>query len=432
MTIRIPNASSDSSNNKPMATRTFQWLHERPQDKLFRRPGSAPILELAHPKPRAKRVLGLALGTALALLAGCADTPSTDAGAGAATPSGATIDKRNARWVPVGWDALPGWASDAVGRAWPALQRGCARPAPGWSRACASAQALGPQATDEQARQWLQTHLRPYRVESLDGQALGRMTGYYEPQLRASRTRQGAYTVPLYRPPADLALRKPWYTRAEMSSDPQARAALAGREIAWLSDPLDAVFLQVQGSGRLEWVDAQGRSEGLVRVGFAGHNDQPFRPLSAWLVNEGAFKLEQANADAIRAWAAANPSRVTELANANPRVVFFKEQPLPDPSVGPMGSQGVPLTPGRSIAVDRDAIPMGTPVWVDTTEPQKWQPTPPPPRPLQRLMLAQDTGSAIKGAVRADYFWGWGEGADELAGRMKQPLRLWVLWPREP
>jgi membrane-bound lytic murein transglycosylase A len=118
------------------------------------------------------------------------------------------------------------------------------------------------------------------------------------------------------------------------------------------------------------------------------------------------------------------------MLQANPRYVFFREEPLADPTLGPLGAQGVPLTPGRSIAVDRDAVPYGVPVWLDTTEPQPWSPTPPPPRPLQRLVVAQDTGGAITGAVRADYFWGWGEGAEERAGRMKQPLRMWVLVPR--
>ena len=118
------------------------------------------------------------------------------------------------------------------------------------------------------------------------------------------------------------------------------------------------------------------------------------------------------------------------MLRVNPRYIFFREEALPDPSIGPLGAQGVPLSPGRSVAVDKDSIPYGTPLWMASTEPQPWAPNMPPARPLQRLVLAQDTGSAITGAVRADYFWGWGEGAEDRAGRTKQPLRLWALWPR--
>jgi membrane-bound lytic murein transglycosylase A len=272
----------------------------------------------------------------------------------------------------------------------------------------------------------------PWRIESDDGRDTGLATGYFEPLVEAARTRRGAYTVPLYAAPADLATRKPWYTRAEIESVPAARAALRGREIAWVADPLDALMLQVQGSGRLRLVDerdANGQPK-LVRAAFAGHNDRPYQSVARWLVDRGAFTLEQASWPAIKAWARDNPKDVPQMLAANPRYVFFREEALPDASVGPLGAQGVPLTPGRSIAVDKRSVPYGTPVWLDTTEPQPWSPTPPPARPLQRLVVAQDTGSAITGAVRADYFWGWGEGAEDRAGRMKQPLRMWVLWPK--
>jgi membrane-bound lytic murein transglycosylase A len=378
------------------------------------------------------RIPGGSVAAAVAALAlwvaGCAQAPvMRPAEHPAATGVPAS---RIARWTPVEWSQLPGWSADAVGMAWPALWRSCARPAAGWAQACASARGLGQALSEAQARDWLQTHLQPYRIEAIEGGDTGRLTGYFEPTLRGSRQRHGAYTVPLYAPPADLATRKPWWTRAQMQTEPAAQAALAGKELVWVADPLDAMLLQVQGSGRIALEDAQGRSEGSLRLAFAGHNDQPFRPLSSWLVNQGELPLAQANGDAIRSWAAAHPARVQEMLNANPRVIFFQAQSLLDASVGPAGSQGVPLTPGRSLAVDRESIPLGTPVWIDSTEPDKWQPQAPPARPLQRLMVAQDTGSAIKGAVRADYFWGWGEGADVVAGRTRQPLRLWALWPR--
>jgi membrane-bound lytic murein transglycosylase A len=161
----------------------------------------------------------------------------------------------------------------------------------------------------------------------------------------------------------------------------------------------------------------------LVRLAFAGHNDQPYRSVGRWLIDIGELKAGEASWPAIKDWARRNPRRVAEMLAQNPRLVFFREEPLPDPDVGPKGAQAVPLTPGRSIAVDPQSVPYGTPVWLDSTEPLS-------PRPLQRLVMAQDTGSAIVGAVRADYFWGWGEAAEANAGRTKQALRTWVLWPR--
>lgn len=338
-----------------------------------------------------------------------------------------------ARWVAARWDELPGWSQDGVLAAWPALLRSCERPAPAvaadWTPACTAARALR-EPDEARVRQFLQAWLQPWRVEALDGRSDGLATGYYEPLIEASREPRGAYRIPLYRLPAELEQqRRPWYTRSEIDGLPAARAALRGRELAYVADPLDALVLHIQGSGRLMLTEPDG-SRRLVRAAFAGHNEQPYRSVGRWLVDRGAFTLEQASWPAIKAWARANPTRVGEMLAANPRFVFFREEPLPDPSIGPVGAQGVPLTPGRSIAVDRSAVPLGTPVWLDTTEPQPWSPTPPPARPLQRLVVAQDTGSAIVGAVRADYFWGWGDGADDRAGRMKQPLRLWALYPR--
>jgi membrane-bound lytic murein transglycosylase A len=262
--------------------------------------------------------------------------------------------------------------------------------------------------------------LQPYRVEPLQGPADGLLTGYYEPILEASRQRTATYTVPLYRPPPDLAGRKPWYSRQEMETLPAARAALRGREIAWLADPLDALILQIQGSGQVRIAEPDGSSR-RVRLAFAGTNDQPYRSVGSWLLQQGAIR--DATWPGIKAWAAQNPQRVNEMLWSNPRTVFFREEPLSelDAAFGPRGAQGVPLTPGRSIAVDRDSIPYGTPVWLVSSGPVL---------NLRRLVLAQDTGSAIVGAVRADYFTGSGPQAGDAAGRLKQPLALWVLWPR--
>ena len=192
-----------------------------------------------------------------------------------------------------------------------------------------------------------------------------------------------------------------------------------------MADPLDALVLQIQGSGRLRLQGADGRTPTVqtVRLAFAGHNDQPYASVGRWLIQQGELKPDAASWPAIKDWARRYPQRVQQMLWQNPRVVFFREEPLPDPSVGPRGAQGVPLTPGRSVAVDPKSVPYGTPLWLDSTEPLS-------AKPLQRLVMAQDTGSAITGAVRADYFWGWGADAEAQAGRMKQPLRLWVLWPK--
>jgi membrane-bound lytic murein transglycosylase A len=350
---------------------------------------------------------------ALAALAACTTAP---------TKHGPPIEQENSRWVPVHWSELPDWDQDSVRLAWPALESSCERPAQAWTRLCASL-AQEPPRSDAQARDWLTTHLQPYRVESRDGKSSGLATGYYEPMIEARRKPSAGFRAPLYAPPADLATRRPYWTRQQLESLPAAQSALRGREIAYVADPLDALVLQIQGSGRLRITEPEG-SVRTVRLAFAGHNDQPYKSVGRWLIEQGELPAGQASWPQIKAWAQRNPARVEELLWANPRYVFFREEPLADPALGPRGAMGVPLTPGRSIAVDPRSIPYGTPVWIDTTEPLG-------KAPLRRLVLAQDTGSAIVGAVRADYFWGWGDDAAEQAGRMKQPLRMWVLWPSE-
>jgi len=335
----------------------------------------------------------------------------------------ATIDRPRARWVAVRWSDLPGWDGDRLADFWAALLRSCERPAPGWLDACAKARQLGANGSSDVAtREWLQRQLRPYRVESLDRDPVGLATGYFEPLVEASRVARPGFRVALYAPPADLASRSPYWTRQQLETMPAAQKSLHGREIAWVRDRLDALLLQVQGSGRLLFASERGGAPTIVRVAYAAHNDQPYRSVGRWLIDQGELRASEASWPAIRAWARQNPGRVDEMLRSNPRVVFFREEPLPDPGIGPKGAQGVPLSPGRSIAVDPQSVPYGTPVWLDTTEPLAT-------RPLRRLVVAQDTGSAIVGAVRADYFWGWGDDAEAAAGRMKQPLRMWVLWP---
>jgi membrane-bound lytic murein transglycosylase A len=323
------------------------------------------------------------------------------------------------RWQPVRWSELPGFAEDALHEAWNAWIRSCERPAPAHAPLCSEVRRLSI-GTPEEQRAWMQLRLQPYRVEPLQPSAESLLTGYYEPMLDASRLPTATQQVPLYRPPADLATRRPWYTRQEMDQSSQVRAALRGREIVYVADPLDALALQIQGSGRVRITEPDGRVL-TVRLAFAGSNEQPYRSVGSWLLQQGA--LRDASWPGIRAWARANPQRVQEMVWSNPRVTFFREEPLSDldAAFGPRGAQGVPLTPGRSIAVDKESIPYGTPVWLSS---------PGPLLSLNRLVFAQDTGSAITGAVRADYFVGWGDAAGDIAGRLKQPLALWVLWPR--
>jgi len=361
----------------------------------------------------------------LGALAGCGTAPQPPAPPAAPAPPPAAASPvpspGGSRWVAVGFEQLPGWSADRSAEIWPALLKGCDRPPAAWAALCAEAR-LTPPGDDAATRQWLVQRLQPYRVEAADGNAQGLLTGYYEPLIEASRTRRGAYQVPLHAPPADLSTRKPYWTRQQLDTLPAAQAALRGREIAYVADPLDALVLQIQGSGRLLLKSSDGRVQ-TVRLAYAGHNDQPYASVGRWLINQGQLSADGANWPAIKDWARRNPKRVQEMLWSNPRVVFFREEPLPDPNLGPRGAQGVPLTPGRSIAVDPRSVPYGTPVWLDSTEPLS-------STALQRLVMAQDTGSAITGAVRADYFWGWADGAEAQAGRMKQPLRMWVLWPR--
>lgn len=353
-----------------------------------------------------------------------AGAPAPAAGPAVTAPPDAAVlpgalQQGRSRWQPVRWDELPGFSDDALHEAWNAWLRSCERPAPVIGALCPQVRRLAIGSPEEQ-RAWMRQRLQPYRVEPLQGASEGLLTGYYEPMLEATRQPSATHRVPLYRPPAGLASRRPWYSRQEIDTLPEARAALRGHEIAYLADPLEALALQVQGSGRLRITEADG-SRRTVRLAFAGTNEQPYRSIGNWLLQQGA--LRDASWPGIRAWAAQHPQRVQELLWSNPRVVFFREEPLPelDAAFGPRGAQGVPLTPGRSIAVDKDSIPYGTPVWLASSGPVL---------SLQRLVLAQDTGSAITGAVRADYFVGWGPAAGEIAGRLKQPLRLWVLWPK--
>ena len=292
--------------------------------------------------------------------------------------------------------------------------------------------------SEKAVRVFFETFFTPYQVFNPDGSDNGLVTGYYEPLLRGARKRGGPYQTPLHRAPDDLLIIDlsalypelksmrlrgrlvgnkvvPYPSRADM----HAANALVGKELVWVDDPIDAFFLQVQGSGRVQLAD----SKETVRVAYADQNGHPYKSIGRYLVDKGEMTLDQASAQSIKAWFLANPARQQELLNANPSYVFFKEEKLLDSSKGPKGALGISLTPQRSIAVDPQFIPLGAPVFLATNLPGK-------DVPLQRLMMAQDTGGAIRSAVRADYFWGFGTEAGEKAGRMKQRGLMWVLLPK--
>lgn len=310
---------------------------------------------------------------------------------------------------------------------------------PDWKEPCTVARSVN--ASDEKAvRLFFEAFFVPNQVSNPDGSDTGLVTGYYEPLLQGARKRGGVFQTPLHRVPEDLLtldltsvypdvkgmrLRGrlvgskvvPYSSRAELLQS----NSLSGKELLWVDDPIDAFFLQVQGSGRVQLMD----SHEIVRIAYADQNGHPYKSIGRYLVDKGELTLEQASAQSIKAWYAAHPTRQQELLNANPSYVFFKEEKLLDPAKGPKGSLGVALTPLRSIAIDTQFLPIGAPVFLATTQPNSEM-------PLQKLMMAQDTGGAIRNPVRADFFWGFGAEAGEKAGRMKQRGMMWVLFPKLP
>ncbi len=376
----------------------------------------------------------LALGLALLLSASCSLTPQQNCPPAPPPPV-------RARYLPARWAALPGWREDALDQAWPALIASCgvlARQAREWGEACAAAQALMP-VSAARVRDFFEQRFEPYRIVRQSGRdtdANGLITGYYEPQLRGARAPSAQFATPLYAPPPDLLTvdlsavypelkgRRvrarlegnrvvPYYPRAQL-----AKGQLAGDALVFVDSALDAFLLEVQGSGRILLTDGV-----TIRLHYADENGWPYHAIGRYLVDRGELTAEQASLPGIRRWAAEHPARVPELLDADPSVVFFKEEPIADPTVGPKGSLGVPLTAGRSIAVDRTAVPLGAPVFLATTWPAS-------DIALARLVLAQDTGGAIRGPVRADFFWGTGPAAGEQAGNMRQRGQLWLLWPK--
>lgn len=374
----------------------------------------------------------------LALLGGCAEAP----------PPGLTL-------VAARYADLPGWESDRQGEAMEALRRSCARierladeapsdrlagpeaqgrggHAADWRRACAAIAAVDHR-NDAAVRAAIEQNFRPYRALG-QGSPSGLFTGYYEPELKGSSRRHGPYTQPLYARPPDLIevdlgrFSSEWQgrrlvgrlmgTRLEPYPD---RAAIdggvldgKGLELTWVDSTIDAFFLQIQGSGRVVLEDGS-----LLRLGYAAGNGRAYVAIGRVLVEKGAMTLDQVSLQSIKAWLVTHPEEAPAILERNPSYVFFQVLD----QEGPNGSEGIMLTPGRSLAIDRTFLPLGLPLWLDVADPLD------PAGRIRRLVVAQDTGGAIKGPVRGDLFWGHGSEAEARAGRMRSEGGYWLLIP---
>lgn len=353
--------------------------------------------------------------------------------------------------TPARFSDLPGWNTDRQGDALVALKRSCARittlpdgreigpdgmagTVTSWRGPCEQALRLDPE-DHASARSFFEREFTPL-IATDNGMSDGLFTGYYEPELRGARAPGGRYTVPLHGRPADLVtvdlgqFREEWHgksitgqlnggtlrpypTRAEIEAGALKNAQ---SEIVWVDDPVDAFFLQIQGSGRILFEDGS-----MMRVGYIAQNGRPYVAIGRALIARGALTRETVSMQSIRAWLTGHPADAAAVMNTNTSYIFFR---VLDGN-GPVGSEGVALTPGRSIAVDRAFLAMGLPVWLDAEDPLE------PDRRLQRLLIAQDSGGAIRGPVRGDVFWGHGAEAADRAGRMRSRGRYWILLPRD-
>jgi membrane-bound lytic murein transglycosylase A len=334
-------------------------------------------------------------------------------------------------YLEYAFDALPGWPSAGLERSVRAFLAGCPRPGP-LARACGAAASVPP-GDEAAARRFFETSFVPYALVSSEGADSGLITGYYEPVIEGSRAQSGQHRHPIFGVPEDLIVvdlaatnpdvrnlrlrgridgRRliPYFSRSEIES-----RGVPGPVIAWTNDPVELFFLHIQGSGQVRLDNGE-----RIRIGFADQNGHPYRSLGRYLVDRGELPLEQASMQGIKAWAAANPAKLQEALNFNPSYIFFRELPATD---GPPGALGVPLTPEYSLAVDRRFVPLGAPVYLASTYPLSEE-------RLERMVAAQDTGGAIRGVVRADFYWGTGAEAGALAGRMRQQGRMWLMWPR--
>ncbi len=369
-------------------------------------------------------------------LAACA-TPSLETAQRPSDPTPVVT----VHYEPAAWSEVPGWHTDELIDAWRAFITSCEAigSRADWQSVCDAAEQTNA-STSEEVRAFFEQQLRPYGIVRTVGsvpESSGLITGYYEPLLFGSRSQSPRFTTPLYARPPDLlsidlasvhpelAGKRvrgrlegnrvvPYFSRQEI----QQASTVQGSEIVWVDSPIDASLIQIQGSGRVQLPSGE-----TIRLQYADQNGHPYRAIGRYLVDIGEMPLEQVTISTIRQWLGNHPDRLDEVLNSNPSVVFFREERLEDPSRGPKGSLGVALTAGRSIAVDRRFVPLGAPVFLATTDPLSTL-------PLRRLVLAQDTGGAIRGAIRADLFWGFGSDAAAPAGEMRHPGQMWLVWPK--
>lgn len=351
-----------------------------------------------------------------------------------------------AKYIQASWKDLPDWKHQDMVSLWEAIRLNCkglmrqpsgsrlvparANPAD-WQGFCQQVSSFKPE-KPTQILKFLEANLRPWKIDQS-----GLVTAYYEPMLSGALKADRTYRYPLYGTPDDLLVVNltslfpeltgkrvraklkdnrvvPYDTRAEFEARPHKPPV-----VVWLEDPIEAFFLQVQGSGKVKLADGR-----LLQVSYAEHNGHPYTSIGKVLIKRGELKAHQASMDGIKKWAKSHPKKVSEVLNQNASLVFFKGQVIDrDSHQGPTGSYGLPLIEKRAIAVDPDYTPLGSMVYLSTNYPAS-------KRALNRLVFAQDTGTAIKGAGRVDYFWGTGDLAGQQAGSMKQKGQLWVLWPK--
>lgn len=344
---------------------------------------------------------------------------------------------------PTKWEEVDGISQDNVSLAWPAWMQSCSTliNKPMWQNVCAAAMQLNSQTVGKPSAEATQAYFKQnfsvYKTTNVDGTDNGLITGYYEPILKGSHTKSAKYANPLYATPNDLVTVEldslfpdlkykrvrgrlvgnklvPYYTRAEIEAE---ASPIRGKEFIYIDDVIDVFYLQIQGSGLVQLDNGS-----QVHVGYDNQNGHTYNSIGRLLVERGELPMANASMNGIKNWVKNNPTKLRELLNNNPSYVFFRELPAGLP--GPLGALGVPILGERAVAIDPKFIPLGAPVFLSTTEPNST-------KPLKRLMMAQDTGGAIKGGVRADFFWGAGFEAGKQAGAMKQMGKIWVLLPKD-
>lgn len=339
---------------------------------------------------------------------------------------------------PVQWEDIDGFGQDDLSKAWAAWQLSCStlKNRTEWQMACEAASKLS-KPSNAVVRAYFKEYFTVYQATNLDGTDTGLITGYYQPLLKGSRFKSAKYPYPLYTRPDDLITVElaslypelankrirgrltenklvPYYNRAEIELEP---SPLRGKELLWVDDVIDLFFLQIQGSGIVQLESGE-----QVPVGYADQNGHSYQSIGRLLIERDELTPDKASMQGIKDWARSNLDKLSELLHSNPSYVFFRELPAGLP--GPIGALGVPILAERSVAIDPKHIPLGAPLFLSTTYPNS-------DKPLKRLMMAQDTGGAIKGGVRADFYWGAGPHAGRQAGAMKQRGKVWVLLPKE-